>query len=99
MYMPWITSFIQKSVSIKNHYLSIFIKLEDPHIRMEAQNKYKKCRYLILTLPKRSKQSYFTNFFQENIKDLKNTWKGIKNISLKHSNQNHLMSLLVIMLL
>ena len=29
---------------------------------------------------RRSKQSYFTNYFQANINDLKNTWKGIKKL-------------------
>ena len=84
---PWIISGIQKSISIENHYFSKFIKLKDPHIRTEVQNKYKKYRNLILKLLKRSKQSYFTNFFQENIKGLKSTWKGTKNISLKSSDQ------------
>ena len=35
---------------------------------------------------KKSKQNYFTKYFESNIKDLKNTWKGIKSIiSLKNS--------------
>ena len=33
---------------------------------------------------KESKRSYFTNYFQNNLNDLKTTWKGIeKLISLK----------------
>ena len=32
---------------------------------------------------KKSKENYFTNFFNSNIKNLKNTWKGIKSILLK----------------
>ena len=36
------------------------------------------------TLMKEGKKSYFTNYFQNNLNDLKSTWKGIKNlISLK----------------
>ena len=35
---------------------------------------------------KKSKQNYFTKYFESNIKNLKNTWKGIKSIiSLKNS--------------
>ena len=46
-------------------------------------------RNLLLTLLKRSKQSYFTNYFQTNINDLKNTWKGIKKlISLKRTSNS-----------
>ena len=29
---------------------------------------------------KESKRSYFTNYFQNNLNDLKSTWKGIKNL-------------------
>ena len=36
------------------------------------------------TLTKESKKYYFTNYFQNNLNNLKSTWKGIKNlISLK----------------
>ena len=36
------------------------------------------------TLTKESKKCYFTNYFQNNLNNLKSTWKGIKNlISLK----------------
>ena len=46
--------------------------------------KYKQYRNLISTLLKRSKRLYFTKFFNDNLNNLKNTWKGIKNlISLK----------------
>ena len=34
---------------------------------------------------KKSKQNYFTKYFESNIKNLKNTWKGIKSMSLKNS--------------
>ena len=50
----WITSGIQKSISIKNHCLSKFIKLKERHIRTEAQNIYRKHRNLISALLKRS---------------------------------------------
>ena len=46
--------------------------------------KYKQYRNLVSTLLKRSKRLYFTNFFNDNLNNLKNTWKVIKNlISLK----------------
>ena len=73
---PWIISGTQKPISVKYHYLQKFFKLKNPHIRTEAQNKHKTYRNLIPTLLKHSKQSYFINSFQENIKDLKNTWKS-----------------------
>ena len=42
--------------------------------------KYKQYRNLISTLLKRSKRLYFTKFFNDNLNNLKNTWKGIKNL-------------------
>ena len=32
--------------------------------------------------PGRGKRSYFTKFFNDNLNNLKNTWKGIKNLIL-----------------
>ena len=71
---------------MKNKLLSKFIKLKDTGLKSEAHFKYKQYRNLITTLLKRSKQSYFTNYFQTNINDLKNTWKDIKRVtSLKRT--------------
>ena len=45
------------------------------------------------TLLKESKRSYFTNYFQNNLNNLKSTWKGIKNLisclMLLHPNFNN----------
>ena len=44
---------------------------------------------LILSTSNIEKQSYFTNYFQTNINDLKNTWKGFKKlISLKRTSNS-----------
>ena len=41
------------------------------------------------TLVKRTKEKYFTNFFNENIKDIKKTWKDIKTlVSMKQKNND-----------
>ena len=45
-------------------------------------------KYFINTI-KKSKQFYFTRFFQENIKDLKNMWREIKKI-ISSNNSNHI---------
>ena len=83
-FKPWITLGLQKSISIKNSLFSKFIKSNDINQRNEMHIKYKQYRNLISTLLKRSKCLYFTKFFNDNLNNLKNTWKGIKNlISLK----------------
>ena len=75
-------------MSIKIYYFSKFIKLKDLHIKTEAENKDKKYRNLISTLLKWSKQSYFTKLFQDNIKNLKNTWKVIKSVISNQTSPN-----------
>ena len=50
---------------------------------------HKNYRNLLPTLLKKAKEKYFTNFFNENIKDIKKTWKGIKTlISMKEENND-----------
>ena len=81
---PWIALGLQESISIKNHLLTKCIKLKDVALKNEAQIKYKQCRNLLLALIKEIKRFCFTNYFQNNLNDLKTTWKGIKKlISLK----------------
>ena len=75
---------LQKSISFKNSLFAKFIKSNDINQKNEMHIKYKQYRNLISTLLKRSKRLYFTKFFNDNLNNLKNTWKGIKNlISLK----------------
>ena len=87
---PWITSGIQKSIQVKNKYFTKYIKLKDPEKKNEAHFVYKKYRNLISTILKESKRTYFTRYFQENLNDLKNTWKGIKKIICLKSSQSSL---------
>ena len=63
--------------------------MKDPCKRNESHIRYKQYRNLLSTLLKKSKQFYFTIFFQENIKDLKYMWRGIKKI-ISSNNSNHI---------
>ena len=81
---PWITLGLQKSISIKIHSLTKYIKVINVTLKTVAQIKYKQYRNLFSTLMKEIKRTYVTNYFQNNLNDLKSTWKGIKKlISLK----------------
>ena len=62
--------------------------MKDPNKKKEDHIRYKQYRNLLSTLLKKSKQFYFTRFFQENIKDLNNMWRGIKKI-ISSNNSNH----------
>ena len=70
---PWITLGLKKSISIKNHLLTKYIKLKDVTLKNKAQIKYKQYRNLLSALMKESKKSYFINYFQNNLNDLKST--------------------------
>ena len=70
---PWISSGIQKSISIKNSIFKKYINKKDPHIKEELHQKYKNYRNIIATLIKKRKQNYFAKYFESNIKNLKNT--------------------------
>ena len=77
---PWITTGLQKSISVKNKLLSGFIKKKELTIKAELHLKYKNLRNLISTLLKRSKQNYYKKYFESNLNNSKNTWKSIKSI-------------------
>ena len=63
--------------------------MKDPCKKNEAHIRYKQYRNLLSTLLRKSKQFYFTRFFPEKIKDLKNMWRGIKKI-ISSNNSNHI---------
>ena len=75
---PWISSVIQKSISIKNSIFKKYINKKDPHIKEELHQKYKNYRNIIATLMKKSKQNYFAKYFESNIKYLKTHVRELK---------------------
>ena len=84
-----ITTALQKSITIKNKLFSDFINKKDLTLKTELHIKRKSERNMLSTLMKKSKQNYFPRFFENNLKNLKNTWKGIKNIiSMKTFSSN-----------
>ena len=75
---PWITSGIQKSISIKNRHLEKLIRKKDPQINAEFHEKYKTCKSC--TLMKKNKQTCYTECFESNWNNIKNNWQGIETI-------------------
>ena len=81
---PWISSGLQKPISVKNKLLTNFINKKDLILKEECHTNYKKYRNLLSTLMKKSKQVYYDKYFERNWNNVKNTWKRIKSlISLK----------------
>ena len=68
---PWISSGLQKSISIKNSVFKKYINDKDPHIKEELHQRYKNYSNVIATLMKKSKQNYLQNILNLILK----TWK------------------------
>ena len=77
---PWITQGLQNPIKKKNNIYLKLVKCKNKILKEFHHNNYKNYRNLLSTLLKRAKEKYFTNFLNENIKDIKKTWKGIKNL-------------------
>ena len=63
---PWITLGLQKPISVKNKLLTNFINEKDPILKEGFHTKYKKCRNVLSTLMKKSKQAYYLKYFERN---------------------------------
>ena len=74
-----ITAAIHKSVLVKNSLFKKYIKLKDPAKKTETHDKYKYYRNFLSTVIKKSKKNYI-KFFKTNMNNIKNTWKGIRNL-------------------
>ena len=61
--------------------------MKDPAKKIEIHDKYKYCRNLLSTVIKKSKKKKnYNEFFKNKMNNMKNTWKGIRNlISWKQS--------------
>jgi len=77
---PWITSGLKNSIKRKNVLFKKYIKCKDSTKKNDFHNNFKQHRNLLETLLKQSKSFYFDQYFRDNTNDLKNTWKGIRNI-------------------
>ena len=60
--IPWITPGLEKPVAVKNKLLKVFIHLKEPYKKLYSHKDYKKCRNMLSTFLKRSRQKYFQNF-------------------------------------
>ena len=82
------TQSLQNSVK-KNNIYSKFVKCKNKILKYFFYKNHKNYRNLLSALIKIAKQKYFTNFLNENIKDIKSTWKGIKtSVPMKQRNSD-----------
>ena len=77
---PWITKGILKSIKTKNTLHNKFCQAKDNKSKSDLHNKFKKYCNLILTLSRKSKDSYFKRFFEEQKKNGLKIWQGINEL-------------------
>ena len=85
---PWITKGIRKSILKRDTYLKKFINCKVLTIKNEIHTKYKFYRNTIVNLIKISKNNYYKKFFNDNIKNSRQLWKGINDIIHNQKNKN-----------
>jgi hypothetical protein len=76
MAKPWITPGIRASLKIKNNFYKRYINTRFPYYF----SKVKSYRNRLNRLIKISKRDYYNNYFTINNKNMKNIWRGIKQI-------------------
>ena len=89
-YKPWITEGIIQSIQRKNKLFNKYMKCKEPNLKNNYHSEYKVLKNRITALLRESKEGFYRNYFSKNTKNLKNIWKGIKeviNIKSKQLNQ------------
>ena len=89
-FKPWFSLGIRNSIKRRDNLHKRYIKANDIDAKNEYFRQYKELRNRIVTLCRVSKKAYYHKYFNDNANNIKNTWKGIKqiiNINNKRSNQ------------
>ena len=90
----WITKGIRKSIKIKNYLKKKSCKTKDPTKKAELDAKHKKYKNLLTKLTRKSKDSHYKTFFNENKNSALKIWEGIKKIiNIKPTNKSKTINL------
>ena len=77
---PWITPNIIKSIKLRDKILRLYIREVDPYRKEGLHKQYKTLRNKVVATIRNSRKIYFQKYFEENSKDIRKTWSGIRNI-------------------
>ncbi len=77
---PWITSGILTSMKKRDIFHKDFATEKDPTKKARLGAIFKSYQNLIVTLLRKSKKKYFTDYFEEHRQNMKKTWDGIRNL-------------------
>ena len=83
------TNGILASMKIRDSLFRKALKISDPIVKSQTKARYKEYRNRIVLICRQLKTSFYKNFFQENLHNATQIWKGINSIvSLKNSSTN-----------
>lgn len=86
---PWITKGILNSINRKNKLYNKYSKIKNQEIKKEIYDEYKILRNMVNELIRKSKKSYYKNFFVEHKNNIPKVWQGIKElVNIKNKNFN-----------
>ena len=93
---PWITPEIIKSIQKRDKLLRLYIKMKESNRNEELYTEYKKVRNKTVAMIRNSKKLYYQKYFNENAKDIRRTWAGIKTIiNIRTSSKGQPSSMLI----
>ena len=77
---PWINHIILAAMFERDKLHKDFLDEKNPILRLEKHQFYKTKRNLVTSQLRKAKREYFNSFFEENQNNVKETWKGIRNL-------------------
>ena len=93
---PWITPGLANFIRNKNKLYKSFCKEKDPKLKESYEKQFKSCRNHISSLLRKTKDSYYKQYFEDNKKNLRLVWQTIKGIiNMKKKSDESISSLLI----
>ena len=85
---PWITLSIIRSIKERDKTFRKIKNTTSPITKANLQKKHRTYRNLIVTLVRLSKKNHTSDYFANNIKNIRKTWEGIRKIVSLYENTN-----------
>ena len=89
MSKPWLTPGIKQSINKRNKYHKLLVSTKDPVMKKIYEETFKIYRNLIVTLTRKSKNNHYSNYFSNNMKNLKKVWSGINDLISSRKNKRN----------
>ena len=87
-FKPWITKGILTSIKQRDKIHKEVIKAKNSQTKQLKLSLYKKYRNIIVDLLKKSKESHYRKYFEDNKRNCKAVWNGINEIIYSKSKTN-----------